>query len=41
MFGQKSYLVGDNVAVFYPAQFDSSAHLPSFALLAEPVIQLN
>jgi len=40
-FGQKSYLVGNNVAVFYPEQFDSSAHLPSFALLAEPAIAGN
>jgi alpha-glucosidase len=35
---QTGHLVGNNVAVFYPANFDSSAHFPSFALLSEPAI---
>ncbi|HYX07096.1 MAG TPA: TIM-barrel domain-containing protein [Bacteroidales bacterium] len=34
---QKSYLIGDNIAVFYPADFDATGNLPSFALLKEPV----
>lgn len=33
----KDQLVGDQIAVFYPKQFDAAANLPSFALLKEPV----
>lgn len=31
-------LIAPEVAIFYPADFDGSAHLPSFALLQEPKI---
>jgi len=29
-------MIGDNVAIFYPDNFDATANLPSFALLEEP-----
>jgi len=29
-------LIGNNVSVFYPGQYDAKAHTPSFALLKEP-----
>lgn len=29
-------LIGKNVSVFYPANYDASAHQPSFALIKEP-----
>jgi alpha-glucosidase len=35
---QKSFLVGDRIAMFYPQDFDSIRHLPSLALINEPVI---
>ena len=35
-YGQSSFLIDEGVAVFYPANFDSSQNLPSFALLEEP-----
>jgi alpha-glucosidase len=31
----RSGLIADQVAMFYPADFDSSAHMPSFALVRE------
>ncbi len=35
---QHSYLTGDRIAMFYPADFDSAANLPSLALEAEPAV---
>src|SRR5438477_9513453 len=35
---QHGYLIGENIAVFYPADFDSAGNLPSMALINEPVI---
>jgi len=32
----RAALIEDNVAIFYPADFDAGANLPSFALLEEP-----
>ena len=29
-------LIGNNVSVFYPGQYNAKAHMPSFALLKEP-----
>jgi len=31
-------LIGNNVSVFYPANYDAKAHQPSFALLKEPKV---
>jgi alpha-glucosidase len=33
----KSYLIMDDIAIFYPNDFNGDAHLPSFALKSEPV----
>ena len=33
---QADKLIGKNVSVFYPANYDAKAHQPSFALLKEP-----
>lgn len=33
----KSYLIMDDVAIFYPENFNADDHLPSFALVNEPV----
>ncbi|WP_353330856.1 TIM-barrel domain-containing protein [Bacteroides sedimenti] len=35
---QSCKLIGKNVSVFYPRNYDSSAHQPSFALLKEPAV---
>lgn len=32
LFGQSSGLISDGVAVFYPKQYDSVSHMPSFAI---------
>lgn len=34
--GQTGKLIGNNVSIFYPANYDAKAHQPSFALLKEP-----
>lgn len=34
-------LIGNNVSIFYPSIYDAKAHLPSFALLKEPVAKGN
>ena len=34
--GQTSKLIGNNVSIFYPKNYDAKAHQPSFALLKEP-----
>ncbi|MEQ9021932.1 MAG: hypothetical protein RLN82_04125, partial [Pseudomonadales bacterium] len=33
---ERAALIQDNVAIFYPENFDAEANLPSFALLQEP-----
>ena len=42
LFAQKSYLVGDDIAVFYPADFQKEQHLPSPIFVSElvPVAEL-
>ena len=35
-FGQTNNLIGRNVCIFYPANFNSKSQQPSFALLKEP-----
>jgi alpha-glucosidase len=35
---QKGMLIGDGMAIFYPAKFDSVRNLPSFALVEEPKV---
>lgn len=32
----ESFLIGENIAIFYPADYQHSEHKPSFALLKEP-----
>lgn len=34
---QPDKLIGNNVSVFYPVNYDARAHQPSFALLKEPI----
>ena len=34
-------LIGKNVSVFYPVNYDAKSHLPSFALLIEPTVKGN
>jgi alpha-glucosidase len=36
---QTSGMMGDQIALFYPPSFDAPRHLPSFALLKEPVVK--
>lgn len=36
LFAERAALLADNVAVFYPDDFDAEANLPSFALVSEP-----
>ncbi len=38
---QTSGMIADQVAIFYPAAFDAPRHLPSLALLKEPVVKDN
>ena len=38
---QTSGMVADQVAIFYPTIFDAPRHLPSLALLKEPVVKGN
>ena len=38
---QTSGMMADQVAIFYPTAFDAPRHLPSLALLKEPVIKGN
>jgi len=33
---QSDKLIGNNISIFYPANYDAQAHQPSFALLKEP-----
>jgi alpha-glucosidase len=33
---ERSALIKDNVAIFYPKSFNAEKHLPSFSLLQEP-----
>ena len=36
---ERAALINDHVAVFYPDHFQAASHLPSFALVEEPVEQ--
>ena len=38
IYAQSSAMIGDRIAIFYPQNFDSARHLPSLALVNEPVI---
>ena len=35
--GGPDKLIGKNVSVFYPKNYDAKSHQPSFALLKEPI----
>ena len=35
--GQPDKLVGKNISVFYPRNYNAAAHSPSFALIKEPI----
>jgi alpha-glucosidase len=38
-FAQSNGMIGDRMAIFYPQSFEAARHLPSLALLKEPVVK--